>query len=154
MSGLDETKKMTKIVYKLSVNDFWDFIDETQRRMEDWVRKNKADINYECCGFASNVLYRIYSDWKIHKRCGYEKIDDVMHISVFDIRGIEHHTLVLFNDFLFDATHMQFNPKLTSNEYWDNWMYDDTSDDCEGIFKDDEILKVCKEIRPELYEVE
>jgi len=145
---------MNVVIQKMQVKEFWSFIDETQKRLEDWVRKNKADINYECCGFACNVFYRILSDWKILERCGEDDIDDVMRITCLKVRGVSHDVMEFFGSFFKDPTHMQFNPPLTKDEYSYGYFYDNDKYDCEPIFTDDEILKVCKEIRPELYEDE
>lgn len=147
-------QKVNKIlVEKLSPKEFWGFIDETQERLETWVRENTADKNYECCGFASNVLYRILVDWKIHERCGMEDINDAIRISVLTIRGIRHEVVTILQECIVDPTSMQFTPPLEAKDYWDGWLYDDYDHDCEEIFKSEQILEVCRLIRPELYEI-
>jgi len=139
------------MVGKMLPKDFWDFIDETEERLMAWVSKNKVDINYEACGLACNVMYRILIDWDISKRCGIEDIDEVIRIAAVDIRGVGHFVVTVLGNWFFDPTHMQFNPRPTASEYSEGWMYDDYFDDCKKIFEDDGILEVCKEIRPELY---
>ena len=136
---------------KLDPKEFWAFIDETIDRLESWVRKNAADKNYEVCGQASNVLYRILVDWKINERCGEESVDDVIHIACLSVRDRIRHDVVMIHNFFHDPTHMQFNPPLTTEEYNDGYLYGDYYDDCLKLFEDETLSEICREIRPELY---
>ena len=138
------------MVGKMLPKDFWKFIDETQKRVEDWVRENTADKNFECCRFACDIMYRILADWKIHEKCGRETLDDVMSIMTLWVRGIQHDVILLFG-YIHDPTHMQFNPQLTKEEYATSVFAEDFGEACEMIFRDAAVLEVCKEIRPELY---
>ncbi len=136
---------------KLSPKEFWKFIDETEARLKAWVLKNKADINYECCGLASDILYRILVDWKIHERCGEKDINDVIRISCIRVRGNRHDVVTILKDWIYDPTSMQFTPPLTEMEYSAGWLYDDCDYDCKKVFQNAEVLKVCRNIRPEVY---
>ena len=139
------------MIEKLPPKEFWKFVDETEERLKAWVLKNKADVNYECCGFASNVLYRTLVDWKIHERCGEEDINEVIRIACITVRDIRHDVVTILGDWIYDPTSMQFTPPLSVEEYSDGWLCDEYDYDCEKIFESEEVLKVCKEIRPEVY---
>lgn len=135
----------------LEPKEFWKFIDGAVADVEEWVLYNRKGIEYQCCGQASDILYKLLVDWGIDKRCGNEDIDEVIRIAAVNVRGIAHFVVTILGDWIFDPTHMQFNPRPTSEEYSDGWMYDDYSDDCDAIFEDKDTDILCRAIRPDIY---
>jgi len=138
-------------VKRIEPKEFWAFIEETNECVEKWVRENKSDINYECCGYACNILYRILVDWKINERCGINDVDEVIRIAAVSIRDIGHFVVTILNNWFFDPTYMQFGSRPSIEEYSMGWLYDDCYEECKVVLEDNSILELCKEIRPEVY---
>ena len=134
--------------------ELWKFVDSVFDDVKEWVYYNKKDINYECCGQASEIFYKLLIDWGIGKYPMYKKgeidIDDVIKIAVGAIRGIEHVWVEIFNG-IYDPTKMQFKSDVSVDEYTMGFHYNDYSDDCEEVFKDEDIAILCRAIRPDIY---
>ena len=130
---------------KLEPGAFWDEIDSIFEAAKNWVLVNCIEDAYQCCGKASDILYRLFMDWGIEK---YK--DDGLSpcIAVGIIRGLEHHWVEIA-EFIFDPTAMQFDPKPTIEEYSKGMKYIDYH--FNEILDSEEILKTCRSIRPDIY---
>jgi hypothetical protein len=142
-------------VYKMELlkpKEFWVFVESVCKDVEEWVRYNKKHINYECCGQASSILYRLLVDWGIGEYPFYEKgtLDDIILISVGAIRNTVHHWVEVLG-YIYDPTKIQFNPSLDTIEYTTGWKYNDYEYDCKKIFESEELEILCRAIRPDIY---
>lgn len=130
---------------KLEPGAFWDEIDSIFEAVKEWVLINCIKREYQCCGMASDILYRLLVDWGIES---YKEDGLDTYIVVGIIRGIEHHWVEI-SEFVFDPTAMQFDSELTIEEYSDGMVYIDYH--YNNILDSEEILDVCKTLRPDIY---
>ena len=131
---------------KLEPGAFWDEIDSIFEAVKKWVLDNCIEDAYQCCGKASDILYRLFMDWGLEK---YK--DDGLNgcVVIGNIRGIHHHWVEI-SEFVFDPTAMQFDdPEPTIEEYSNGVLY--VEEDSGGILRSEEILKTCRNIRPDIY---
>lgn len=124
---------------------FWEKVDSIFDDVKKWVLANCGDTDYQCCGRASDILYRLLIDWGIEKY-GDESV--VPCIVIGFVRNIEHHWVEIAG-FIFDSTLIQFNPELTMLEYAMGIKY--VEDEYDVLFKSDKLLHTCKSIRPDIY---
>ena len=132
---------------KLEPGAFWDEIDSIFEAAKDWVLVNCARREYQCCGMASDIFYRLLIDWGIER---YKDENMIPCIVVGVIRDIEHHWVEI-SEFVFDPTVMQFDPEPTIEEYSDGVRH--IEDDYEDILSSEKMLGKCKSIRPDIYDV-
>lgn len=124
---------------------FWKEIDLMLENVKEWVLDNCVEKDYQCCGLASDILYRLFIDWGLEKYKD-EGLDSYIVMGI--IRGTHHHWVEI-SEFVFDSTAMQFDPEPTIEEYSENVLY--IEDDSSNILRSEEILKICKSIRPDIY---
>lgn len=131
---------------RLKPEAFWKEIDSILEDVKEWVIDNCAKRDYQCCGKASDILYRLFIDWGIGEYKD-EGLDPYIVIGI--IRGLEHHWVEIA-EFIFDPTAMQFDdPELTIEEYSTGMQYIDYH--FNEILDSEEILEICKSIRPDVY---
>ena len=124
---------------------FWKEIDSILEDVKEWVLDNCVESDYQCCGRASEILYRLFIDWGIEK---YKDEDLGPYIVMGIIRGIGHYWVEIAG-FIFDPTAMQFDPEPTIEEY--SKGMDSIEDDFNYILSSERLLDVCKSIRPAIY---
>jgi hypothetical protein len=125
---------------------FWKEIDLMLENVREWVLANCGDADYQCCGKASDILYRLFIDWGLEK---YKDEGLEVYIVIGHIRGIHHHWVEI-SEFVFDPTAMQFDdPEPTIEEYSEGVLY--IEEDFNAILRSEEILDICRSIRPDIY---
>jgi hypothetical protein len=125
---------------------FWKEIDLMFENVKKWVLDNCIEDAYQCCGRASDILYRLFINWGIEK---YEDEGLDPYIVVGIIRGLEHHWVEIAG-FIFDPTAMQFDdPEPTIEEYSKGMQYIDYH--YNEILSSEEISEICKSLRPDIY---
>lgn len=137
--------KQTTDNIRLKPKLFWEKVDSIFDDVKKWVLVNCGDTDYQCCGKASEVLYRLFIDWGIEK-CKDENMSPYIVVGI--MRGLEHHWVEIA-EFVFDPTAMQFDPEPTIGEYSKGMQFVDYRHN--NILDSEEILKICKSIRPDIY---
>lgn len=131
----------------LSPKEFWNEVDSIFESVKKWALENCFYDNYQCCGLASDVFYRLVMDWGFKN---YESEGLWMRVAFGEIRG-KSHVWVEINGFIFDATTSQFESPVEPVEYDEGfYYYDDEAGDVK-VMNAENIFKICKEIRPDLY---
>jgi hypothetical protein len=124
---------------------FWKEIDLMLENVKKWVLENCVERDYQCCGKASDILYRLFIDWGLEKYKD-EGLDSYIVMGI--IRGIGHYWVEIAG-FIFDPTVMQFDPEPTMEEY--ERGIDSIEDDFNSVLSSERLLGICKSIRPDMY---
>ena len=135
---------MTESV-RLKPKAFWKEIDLILENVKEWVLNNCVRRDYQCCGRASDILYKLFIDWGIKK---YEDEGLDPYIVMGFIRGLGHYWVEIAG-FIFDPTVMQFDPEPTIEEYSKGFKVVEESYVLEWNSK--RLLNTCKSIRPDIY---
>lgn len=135
---------MTEQAQLLSVDAFWDKIEQIFNVVKKWVLKNCEDKEYQCCGLASDILYRTLLEW------GIGNYIDAAYCLKIIVGHIEHirHDWVEIVGCVYDPTAIQFKTEPTFKDYMDGWFYEE--DNYEPIFKSERITGIVKEILKEV----
>jgi hypothetical protein len=127
--------------------EFWNQISIMNQKVKEWVLAYCWDQNYEYCGFMSDVLYRLITDWGIEK---YEQDGWATNLRIVDgFIGKVKHSWVEVYDYIYDPTVMQFSSDISGKDYifYDSYYGNET----DAIFESERITYLCKKICPELY---
>lgn len=135
---------MIEQVQLLSVDAFWDKIEQIFNVVKQWVLKNCKDKEYQCCAIASDVLYRALIEWGIGDYIDVEYCLKIVNGHIDHM----HHDWVEVVGYIYDPTAMQFKTELTFKDYMVGWFYDE--DNYEPVLKSEKIAGIVKEILKEV----
>jgi len=135
---------LTEQAQLLSVDAFWDKIEQIFNAVKQWVLRNCEDKEYQCCATASDIMYRALIEWGIGK---YIDVEYCLKIVNGHIEHISHDWVEVLG-YIYDPTAMQFETEPTFKDYMDGWFYDE--DDYEPILKSEKIAGIVKEILKEV----
>lgn len=130
---------------RLKPEAFWKEIDLMLENVKKWVLDNCMEKDCQCCGKASDILYRLFIDWGIEK---YEGEGLEPYIAAGFIRDIWHNWVEI-SEFIFDPTAMQFDPEPTIEEYSKGFSF--VENNYNKILSSEETLEICKSLRPDIY---